>query len=365
MIMIGFGMAFVGSQFVTLIFASLVTVVSNDLKAGKNLIWLFSSNLVATGITAPFAGVIADLFGRKPVTITGALGSMVGMILCASTPNANGYIAGQVFVGFGIAIQELMAIAAIAELVPTKQRGFYAAIVVSTFIPFAPASLYGQVISEYNWRWNACFVAIWNFITALIIAIFYNPKARTNTATLSRSEILRQIDYIGGILMTAGLIFLLIGLNWGGQAYPWKTTRVICFVVLGCCLIIVFLLYEAFLAKWPMFPRRLIQHPRPFMALMAVILLAGVNYIPILIFWTMQSIAVYQSTRLETGIRTLPFGCCIMGGSIISAILISSFKGHLRLVMTISCVIQAAGEFPFMNIRPQSKLVTLRASCND
>lgn len=136
MVLIGFGMAFVGSQVCSLIFAALVTTVANELDAVDDLVWIFSAGLVSISAVAPFAGPVADLFGRKIVTIAGVFASMVGMILCAATSNGNGFIAGQTIAGVGIAIQELMSISAVAELVPTSHRGFYAALIVSFFLPF-------------------------------------------------------------------------------------------------------------------------------------------------------------------------------------------------------------------------------------
>ncbi|KKK26085.1 hypothetical protein AOCH_006770 [Aspergillus ochraceoroseus] len=340
MIMLGFGMAFVGSQVCALVFAAIVSTVAVKLDAGAKLIWFFSASLISQAVIAPFSGPLADLYGRKPITLLGVLSSMVGMILCAATPNGNGFIAGQTLTGMGTAIQELMAISVITELVPTQSRGYYSALLVSSFLPFAPASLYGQLIARANWRYCGCMIAIWNFLTAVVIGLFYNPPPRSNSAGLSHSELLRRIDYIGGLIVTAGILLFLIGLNWGGQAYPWTSAQVIACVVIGGCLVLLFLAYEAFWAPFPMFPRRLLLHPRSFVALMIVIFMAGINYIPILFFWVLQSIAVYDSSHLQAGIRTLPFGFCILGGAIISGVMLSFFKQHLRVIMTCFCVIQ-------------------------
>jgi MFS family permease len=345
MVLVGFGMAFVGSQVCPLIFAAIITTVSVDLDGASELIWIFSASLVAMGVVAPFAGPLADLLGRKTVALVGVLSSMVGMILCAATSNVYGFIAGQTFTGIGMAIEELLSISAVLELVPRQQRGFYAAIIVSTFLPFAPASLYGGLIAESNWRYCACLIAIWNLLTAVIIFIFYNPPPRSNSTGLSRRQILRRIDCVGGFLLTAGIVLFMIGLNWGGQAYPWNSARVISFVTVGGCLVVIFVLYEIFWARYPMFPGRLLQHPRAFMALMTVILMAGVNYIPVLYFWIMQSISVYNSDNFQAGVRTLPFGFCILGGAVISALMLSIFKNHVRLIMTFFCIVQTAGEF--------------------
>ncbi|KAL4957000.1 major facilitator superfamily domain-containing protein [Aspergillus filifer] len=342
MVLIGFGMTFVGSQVQALVFAAIIPRVSADFGASDLLVWFFCTQQIATGVIAPFAGSLADLFGRKRITLAGILSSMLGMIVTAATPSAGGYLAGQVFAGMGVAVQELMAIAAIVEIVPTEKRGYYIAIVVASFFPFAPGSLYGALIAQANWRYCAAMIAIWNFITALIIGIFYNPPARKNGAGLTLMQKFKRIDFVGGLIMTTGLVLLLVGLNCG-QQYSWNSPRVIASLTIGIILLIVFLLYERLWAPHPMFPGSLLKYRRTFLALMVVILLAGINYVSLLVFWVLEAVAVYDSNQVELGIRTIPYGFGIMGGAIISAIMISAFKGYLRSIMTFFCVVQTIG----------------------
>ncbi|KAE8326797.1 major facilitator superfamily domain-containing protein [Aspergillus sergii] len=339
MVIIGLGMAFVGSQVQPLVFAAITPLVSASFNASSLLIWFFTTQIVSCGVISPFAGPLADMFGRKRITLAGIASSMIAMIVCASTPTAGGYIAGQVLAGVGIAVQELMAIAAITEIVPIKYRGYYTAMVVAAFLPFAPASLYGELISRTNWRYCACMIAVWNVLTFLIVFLFYRPPPRPNSANLTWFQKVKRIDFVGGFLMTCGTVLFLVGFNWGGQAYPWHSPRVIAFLTIGLASGVLFFLYEIFLAPHPMFPRRLLQHPRTFTALMLVILFSGINYVSILVFWVLEAVGVYNSDETELGIRTLPFGFCILGGAIISALMVSAFKGHLRWIMKFDLIV--------------------------
>ncbi|KAL4871096.1 hypothetical protein BDV12DRAFT_194738 [Aspergillus spectabilis] len=133
LVLLAFGMALVSSQPCPLIFAALVSTIAVDLNAGDNLIW-----------AVPMAGILA---------------SMVGMILCAATPIGPGFIAGQAYGSIGIEVQDLIAIAVIAEIVSTKSGGDFAALLVATFTPFTPGSLHGRLLAEYSWRYFAWLVA--------------------------------------------------------------------------------------------------------------------------------------------------------------------------------------------------------------
>jgi MFS family permease len=325
-------------------YLTLSSFIAIELDAAAITIWMFTALIVAMGALAPFVGPLADLFGRKIFFLAGLVFSILGSIICAVTPNAAGFITGQVFLGFGAVVQELMAIAIVAEIVPTEKRPMYSAMILCTFIPWAPATLYANWMTDASWRWIGCALAIWNVLTFVLIAWFYRPPPRVNALGLSRGELFKRVDFVGGLLIICGLVFVLVGLNTGGQNKPWKSAYVISFLVLGFSLMIIFGLWEAFGAKWPLFPRRIIYAPRPFWCLLWVIFAAGINYVPLVIFWPIESVAVFDADRHQTGINTLPLGLCILGGAIVSALLIGFFPKRVTIVMTVFCIVQTIGK---------------------
>jgi MFS family permease len=343
MTVIGCSFALAGSQIVPLLYLTLGTTIAHELKRPDLLIWMLTAGIVAAGAMAPFVGPIADLLGRKVLFLIGLIVSATGAILCAATPNVGGFIVGQIFLGFGIITEELLSIAVVAEIVPTSKRPLYAALNLCAIIPWSPGTLYANWIANSSWRWIGCVLAIWNVITFVIIAWFYRPPPRVNALGLTRRELLGRIDFMGGFLCTTGLIFFLVGLNWGGQDYPWHSAHVISFLVTGVFVLIIFGLWEQFGAKYPMFPKRIIHAPRPFFCMLFVIFAAGINYVPLVVFWPIQSISVYQANHTQNGINTLPIGTCILGGAILSALLLGIFKKHVTLTMTFFCVMQTVG----------------------
>jgi MFS family permease len=236
----------------------------------------------------------------------------------------------------------------VAEIVPTSKRSLYAALILCTIIPWSPGTLYANWMTRASWRWIGCALAIWNVLTLIPLAIFYHPPPRVNSMGLTRKEIVKRIDFVGGAVLTIGLVLFLIGLNWGGQDYPWKSAHVISFLVIGLLLMVAFGFWEAFGAPYPLYPRRIIHAPRPLFCLLFVIFAAGINYMPLVVFWPIESISVFDSSRYQLGINTLPIGICILGGAILSALLMGIFKGHVTFLMTTFCVIQTVGKSPIM-----------------
>lgn len=359
MTIVGCSLALAGSQIVPLLYLTLGTTIAYELGAPDLLIWMLTAGIVAQGALAPFIGPLADLVGRKHLFIIGLIVSALGAILCAATPNVGGFIAGQVFLGFGIVTEELLALAVVTEIVPTAKRPLYTAMNLIAIIPWAPGTLYANWIAISSWRWIGCTLAIWNVITLVIVAWFYRPPPRVNSLGLSRKQMLARIDFTGGFLLTTGLVLLLVGINSGGRNFPWHSAAVITFLTVGLVFIVLFGLWEQFGATYPMYPKRIIHAPRPFFCMLFVIFAAGINYVPLVVFWPIQSISVYQSGHFETGVNTLPIGICILSGAILSAVLLGLFNKHVTLIMTLFCIMQTVGKLSSLSLLDTCKLTDL------
>jgi hypothetical protein len=242
-------------------------------------------------------------------------------------------------------MQLLTTIAAVTELVPTSRRGITIGYIVMGFMPFAPGSLYGQQLAQHSWRWVTVFVGVMAVAAFVILLIFYHPPPRPNAAGLTKRQILARIDYLGGFLSISGVVVFLVGINWGGQTFPWSSPQVIATLTVGLFLIVCFWAWEYFGAPYPMFPGALAQHKKMFTAVLLLCLTSGINYIPGIVFWVVQVYTVYEASYAQAGVYLLPIGFCIAGGAIISAILMTVFKRHIHFILLGFCILQTAGKF--------------------
>jgi len=351
--LMGCSIAFAGSQLIPLSYFTLYTYIARQLGA-TNFVWLKAANWTGQIASACTLGPLSDLLGRKVMFLAGIFIAMIGMVLCASTPNASGFIAGQALAGFGLMAEELLALAVTAELVPTSKRAVYGAAMIAGFVPWAPGALYAQLIAQYNWRWIGCMIALWHLLALGMIGFFYSPPPRVLNQGVTTKEIIQKIDIVGIALGITGFVVFLVGLNWGGQTYAWNSYQVLVALCMGVFTVLLFVAWEAYGAKYPLFPRRLVQVRSSFWAIMTVIFMAGINYVPLAIFWPIESISVFNSNHKETGINTVPVGLCILGGAIISAGLCGRWPKHCRLIMTVFCIMQTAGVGCMAAIDPQN-----------
>jgi len=344
MTMLGFSLSFVIAEVIPLFLITLFTVISYDLGDGEKAIWLIVAQFIAVGSIVPFVGPLVDLIGRKMVTLVSLGLIVVAMILVGTTQDIAGIIAAMAISGIGIGIQLLTSIAAVTELVPTHKRGITIGYIVMGFLPFAPASLYGQLLAEASWRYVGLVIGVLSLIAMVILAIFYKPPPRPNSIGLSKKQVLGRIDWVGAVLGIGGVTVFLVGLNWGGQDYPWHSAHVIATLTVGLVSLVAFGFWEKLGTNHPMFPMRLAKEKRLFAAICFLCLTSGINYIPVVVFWTIQVYTVYGASFREAGIYLLPIGFCIAGGAVISAVMMTIFKKHIQWVLLLFCIIQTAGE---------------------
>jgi hypothetical protein len=68
-------------------------------------------------------------------------------------------------------------------------------------------------------------------------------------------QLLRELDFVGLFLFSAGCILFLLGVNWGERQHLWKTAYVIAPMVLGVLCLIALGFWEAYAdLKYPVMP---------------------------------------------------------------------------------------------------------------
>ncbi|KAL8766055.1 MAG: hypothetical protein Q9194_006383 [Teloschistes cf. exilis] len=302
------------------------------------------ANLLSLAAVCPFVGSLSDLAGRRWVAIIGASFLLLGTIISSTATTMNVFICGMTFAGIGAGINELTALAVTSELAPTRKRGQYVAILVFTIIPFCPSVLWAQLIaSRHGWRYAGALCGAWAAFGLLMTLIFYFPPPRVNSQGLSRMQVFRQIDFVGGFLSVAGMLLFMAGLQWGGYQYSWRTAHVLAPLLIGAALLAAFFAWEWKFAKYPMFPARLKQNPRILILTLIITFISGANFFSVLLFWPTQAINVYGQDPVGVGIRGLPIGFSILAGAFIVLWLLSVFRGHNRELMIASSVLMTAG----------------------
>ncbi|PNS14855.1 hypothetical protein CAC42_2084 [Sphaceloma murrayae] len=262
MALVAMAFLWTASQIPIYLFGGIPPLIYADIGGTDRWVWFILGNLLALAGVCPFVGSLSDILGRRYVALLGGFFLIVGMIVASTATNMNTFIGGMVISGAGAGINELTALAATSEMAPTRKRGKYVAILVFTIAPFCPSVLYGQLIAQYSsWRYVGLVCGGWAAIGVLMTAIFYHPPPRPNSAGLSKMQVLKQIDYLGGLLSIGGLVLFMAGILWGGYQYPWSSPHTLVPLILGAVMLVAFVVWQRF-APYPMYPARLNQNKR-------------------------------------------------------------------------------------------------------
>jgi MFS family permease len=301
--------------------------------------------LFALGSVCPFVGSLSDLFGRRYVALFGTALLIIGNIVASTAHHMNIFIAGMALNGAGAGLCELTSLAVTSELAPTRKRGLYVSVLIFTILPFCPSVLWAQYIAFYgSWRYIGIVCGVWSFIGFVLTLVFYFPPPRAVSVGLSRREIARRIDYVGGILSIGGLLLFMAAIQWGGYQYGWGTAHVLAPLIIGIFLFLAFIIYEWKFAKFPMFPRAIAREPRILLLTLVITFISGANFFSVILFWPTQSYNSYGHNAREVGIRNLALGFPILAGACIVLVLLSWTKGKIRMLMFVSCCFMTAGK---------------------
>lgn len=346
MLFTAMGFLWTGSQIPVYLYGGVIEKIEIDIGGADRYVWLLLSYLIPLASITPFVGPLADLFGRKTLALIAVGFMVVGCIINSTAQTMNTFIGGMVFLGVGAGVLELTSLAVVGESSPTKKRGVYIGCMILTITPYCPSVLYAQLVATAgSWRYLGLWIGLWNLVGGILTAFFYFPPPRSNAHGKSRWELAKQIDVTGGVTSTVGLTLFLMALTWGGNQYAWSSRHVVIPMALGVFFMLFWVIWEVFLVKHPMFPRRLGSNPRVLTIILIITFVSGANFFAVLLFWPSQWFVTYANytSAVSIGTGSLPVGFCIIGGSIIFSILVTVLKGKIKLLMILSTAIMMTG----------------------
>ncbi|KAI9735366.1 MAG: hypothetical protein M1818_006561 [Claussenomyces sp. TS43310] len=285
-----------------------LAAINEELGPSKIYLWVPLAYIVTSAIGWLLFGRLSDIFGRRWLYIGGNFIALIGAIVAATAPTLNALIASNVLIGLGSAVQ-LSYGTVVNELVPNKARGYMAA-----FILFftTPGAAFGPVIAKAfiahtksGWRWNYYLGIITNAIAIILLLLFYHPPTfEMLHIGKSKWEKVKALDYGGMVLFVGGEVLFLMGINWGGGLYAWKSAQVIACIIVGFLLIIAFVLYEAYIPSDPLIPLFLLKNTQ-FMLFIWFACVGGMLYYALGVVWPTTVATLFTSDLIHQGWLTI------------------------------------------------------------
>jgi EmrB/QacA subfamily drug resistance transporter len=340
-----------GAILLTLFLASLdQTVVGTalprivtDLNGASLYAWVVSAYLLSSTITVPVYGKFSDVFGRKPMLMIGVCLFLLGSWLSGASQTMEQLVAFRAVQGLGAGALFPLVMATIGDLYSPRERGRFQGLFGAVFaLSFIVGPFIGGWITDHvSWHW-VFYVNVPFGIASLVVLAITLPSIASRTASV------RDLDYLGIALFTAGVVPFMLGLtNKGnvsssGQLASWTDGNVGGFIVLGLAILVVFLFAEA-RAKEPIIPLDLFRL-RDYSVSMAAVFVFGIAMFAAVIFMPRFYQTVRGISATESGYYIWPLLLGLMGGSIGTGLLISRL-GRYKWLMVSGAAVMLVGGF--------------------
>ncbi|KAF2473851.1 MFS general substrate transporter [Lindgomyces ingoldianus] len=243
--------------------ASSHPVITSYFNASNSASWLSTSFLLTSTSLQPLLGRVSDTIGRRPIYLAGLLFLATTTAWCALAQSIGSFIAARAFCGIGAAGVLAMGGIMTNDLVSIEVRGTYQAY-INLFYgggSAAGAAFGGFLCDKIGWRWTFG-IQIPILLVIFVNAVFTTPPMLgpqlANRSGEGIVDTIRGFDVAGSILLTGSVAFMILGLNLGGNVFPWNHPLVVTSLAVAAVAGVILVRVEA-KAKRPVMPMAMLS----------------------------------------------------------------------------------------------------------
>ncbi|MEV0764571.1 MDR family MFS transporter [Nocardia sp. NPDC050435] len=318
----------------TIVSAALPSIVA-DLGGAGHMAWVVTAYMLTEAVSTALAGKLGDLFGRKLIFQVSAVIFIAGSALAGLAHDMLLLIVARGIQGVGAGGLMVTAMALIADTIPLRERGKYQGALGAVFgvTTVVGPTLGGLFTDHASWRW--CF-----YVNVPIAIIMIALAARTIPHVRAAARPI--IDYAGIGLVAAGVSCLILGLEFGGQEYPWGSWQILALFVASAVLLAAFVAVEL-RAREPMLPMKLFRS-NVFTVCSILSFIVGFAMIGSMTFLPAYFQYVDGVSATMSGVRTLPLVVGLMFTSILSGQVVAK-TGRYKYFPIVGTAVMALGLF--------------------
>ncbi|MFC7643219.1 MFS transporter [Streptosporangium lutulentum] len=219
---------FVAILSATVVSNALPTIIADLHATEATYSWVITAELLATTVTTPIWGKLADLVSKKVLVQLGLIIYVVGSALGGLAPNAGLLISARVIQGIGVGGLTALVQVIMAAMISPRERGRYSGYIGAVFaLATVAGPLIGGVIVDTDWLgWRWCFYVGLPFAVIALIVL-----QRTLRLPVVKREV--SIDWTGAVLFSAATSLLLIWVSFAaasttgspGRPVRWSAAR--------------------------------------------------------------------------------------------------------------------------------------------
>lgn len=318
----------------TVVGTSLPVIIS-DLGGDQSAFtWVITATLLATTVSTPIWGKLADLFNRKLLLQLALAIFVVASAVAGFSQDTGTLITMRVLQGIGAGGLAALSQIVMADIISPRERGRYAGLFGAVMaVATVGGPLLGGVLTDgLGWRWN--------FFVGLPIAVVALVLLQRTLHLPKRPRQKVSIDYVGIVLISAGVSLLLLWVTFAGTEFDWISVPSLVMVGAAALLLAVAILVEL-RVKEPVIPLGLFRN-RTFTLSVIASVSVGVAMFGTAVFLSQYMQLARGATPTESGLLTIP----MMAGVLISSTVIGALvsrRGRWKGFMILGSVLLVAG----------------------
>ncbi|KAI1842474.1 hypothetical protein JX266_011369 [Neoarthrinium moseri] len=332
------------------IIATAAPTISEELASAVGYTWIGASFLLANVTTSAIWVKLSDIWGRKVILIVLLAWFALSSVVCATAKTIEMLIVGRAFQGAASGGLIVLVHVCISDLFSLRQRSLLLGLTEGVW---ALAGGIGPVLggafsSLASWRWCFWINLPISGLAGAIIFLFLDIEHEYTSFV----DGVKAIDWLGIMTFLGCSVMLLLGLDFGGDLFPWNSAKVIALLVVGGVLVFAFVYSEVKIAEHPLIPMHIFTK----MTNNAVLLLAffhgfvfisGEYYMPLFL----QS--VFEATPLQSGLLLLPFIVMTALSGILCGVIIHR-TGSFRELLWVGSICLCVGYGLFVSFTTQA-----------
>jgi EmrB/QacA subfamily drug resistance transporter len=317
----------------------------------SSLSWVITAYLLASTAVAPVFGTFSDIYGRRAMIVTALSLFVAGSILCALAPSMTVLIVARGLQGLGGGGILPIVQTVIADVVTPRERGQYQAYFSGVWMAAGIGGpILGGVFAEHL-HWSMIF---WiNVPLGLISLAMLLPKMGRIPVFHRR----RKVDWVGGVLLMAAAVVVMLVLTWGGSRYVWLSPVIMAMVGASVALMLAFV-WHASRAKEPFLPLSLMGGTVVPYAMVCGGCAMGAM-LGLTVYLPLYYEGVYHLSASEAGMALIPLAAVSTGGAAIAGRTMSRSRHYKRVAIIGTLVAAAAGAALMLAPMPLWVLLTL------
>jgi EmrB/QacA subfamily drug resistance transporter len=282
----------------TVVSNALPTIVADLDGSESGYTWVVTATLLATTVSTPIWGKLSDLFSKKLLIQIALVIFAVASAVAGLSQNMGILIAMRAVQGLGAGGLSALVQVIMAAMISPRERGRYSGYLGAVFaLGTVTGPLIGGALTEHlSWHW--CFYVGIPFALAAILVL----QKTLHLPVIKHAHV--RIDYLGALLLTAGVSALLVWVSLAGQQFAWGSWQTAALVGGGVVLLALMVLVES-RASEPIIPLRFFRNRTVVLAALAS-LFVGLAMFGGTVFLAQYFQLARGASPTESGIRTLP-----------------------------------------------------------